>query len=257
MGKITIKHYLNKSLSNKEGKNVRQTIYVQVTVKRQVNRMRSRANKFAGLTEIELQSTQQELDNSLAGGLDMGLGRGLSMENSIIHDIITYLRPFDRDSFTLKAFTLIYEICTEEMLEVMSQAGKNFLRERMSDLWHQPFYILDWDKPYIELIGGLTELGEGNNAFNLTVLQDINIECFNIAIEHYGEFLDASFNYEYLVDDYKGFLAFYWFKGEHTRMYLTYLEKNGHISGSQVPVMKRIFDDMYDSVITTIKELSS
>ncbi|MFB9862419.1 hypothetical protein EFA69_19020 [Rufibacter immobilis] len=256
MGKITVKHYLNKSLSNKENRSDRHYIYVQVTVKRQVNRMRSRANKIAWVTDIELQVSQQDLDNSLTGGDDLGLGKALALEHNIIHDIITFLRPFERNDFTLKAFTPIYEVCTEDMLEFIAQKGRDLLREMMREFYPQPFYIIDWEKPYYELIGGLTELGEQNQLFVASVLENKYIQCFTIAHENIVEFLHLNFDYDDRFKAYRGNLTFYWFRDNHTQEFISFLKKKNVMTMEQLPAMEEIFEAMYHSVITEIEELS-
>lgn len=255
MGKITVKHYLNKSQSKKINEiSPRLPVYVQVTVKRQVNRMRSQAHLLAGMTEFEMLVTQEEFDEAVKRSFS--LGRAIAIEKKLIEDIITFVEPFDRDTFSIKEFALIYQIASGSIYTLLDNAGKDILQQRMDEQWIEAFYMLDLKKPFTEIIDGLVLLGQDNKAFIKDVISDKYLQASLVVIKNLGPFI-----YQNYVDpegflDHTSEIGFYWFKNNVSEKFMNYISKENQITSEQEQTFHELFKYLYESVMPTLKGLS-
>lgn len=255
MGKITVKHYLNKSQSKKLNEtNPRLPVYVQVTVKRQVNRMRSQAHLLTGMTEFEMLVTQKEFDEAIKR--NYSLGRTIALERKLIEDLITFVEPFDKDTFSIKEFALMYQIASESVLELLDKAGKDILLQRMEANWIEVFYMLDLKKPFTEIVDGLVLLGQNNKVFLKDVLSDKYLQATLVALNNLGPF-----TYQNYVDpegflDYTSQIGFYWFKKDLTKKFLNYLLNENRITSEEEQTFHELFKYLHESVMPVLKGLS-
>lgn len=257
MGKITVKHYLNKSTSKKASESEpSQPVYVQVTVKRQVNRMRSQAYRLAGMTEFELMLTEKEFEDALRQQNYL-VGQALTLERKFIEDILNYVEPFDRDTFTLKEFAYMYQVAIESISDAINNTGKNLLKNALTDNnWDNVFYVLDYEKEFQEIINALSELSEGNRSFQNSVLNSEILRVAIIADRHIGDFLSKEFTDSNGYFDYLGPVSFYWFKSNLTEKYLNYLINENLLHTQQKKSMQEFFYYIYDSKLPGIEILS-
>ncbi|GAA4425930.1 hypothetical protein GCM10023188_07460 [Pontibacter saemangeumensis] len=221
MGKITVKHYLNKSVAkaNNTDATISQ-VYVQITVKRQVNRIRSRAHKFVDLKENELQMTQKEFEIALANK-DKGVGKALFLECSYMKDLITFLDPFEREEFSVKDFTKLYEIATSKVYEDIDISGKKQLIGMLGGNWEIINKIINWELPFNLILDGLELIGSKNKDFNEDILCDKILVPYKVAIRHIDEFLiENTGQTKYGLENCNSYML-YWIKNE---MYLSFVQ---------------------------------
>lgn len=258
MGKITVKHYLNKSTKGGTNIEVGHPVYVQVTAKRQVNRMRSQAEKYHGVSWIDLKLKQHEFDNILQGnysGIISGerIKKALALEARIIEDIITFLRPFERDNFSVSNFADIYNVATENIGVTIDKMAKSLLYQPLYDHWFEIHHIINWERSFVEIMDGLKVLESSNSMFRLHILDNEVVGLLQIAIEHLYTFLNTcNVNQEECVHG----LAFYWFRDDVTKGYLNYLIEHGYIQDKQKTTLEICFNDFIEMTISTLKNLS-
>ncbi|WP_347160168.1 hypothetical protein [Pontibacter chitinilyticus] len=229
MGKITVKHYLNKSLAKRgdTDESVSQ-IYVQITVKRQVNKIRSRAHKFLSIKENELQMTQKEFDIALTNK-DKGIGKALFLECSYVKDLIAFLNPFEREEFSVKDFTKIYEIATSKVNEDLDISGKMQLIRILGGNWENVNKMINWDLPFNLILDGLELIGSKNKDFNEDILCDKILVPYKVAIRHIDEFLvENAGQTNYGLDNCNSYML-YWIKNELYVSFVKFLSDKKYI----------------------------
>lgn len=258
MGKITVKHYLHKSTKGGTGIEVGHPVYVQVTVKRQVNRMRSQAEKYHGVSWIELKLKQNEFENILQrnySGIISGerIKNALALEARIIEDIITFLRPFEREDFSISNFADIYNIATEEIAVTIDNKAKSLLYQPLYDHWFEIHHIINWERSFVEIMEGLKALESNNSTFRLHILDNEVVELLQVAIAHLYTFLS---NHYEKHEEYVSDLTFYWFRDDVTRDYLNYLIKHDIIKDNQRNTLEACFDEFAEQTISDLMDFS-
>lgn len=252
MGKITVKHYLNKSQSKKAGgEDTKQQVYVQITVKRQVNRLKSKANKFVGLSDEEFQLTSKEFESEMANRESL-IAKAIAIECRLISDIITFLNPFNRENFTLTSFSTIYELSTMSVYGAIELSGKMILHKSMKDDWREVWNILDKQSSLIATIDGLSLLGSSNRSFRSQILLDEYIILSKVALEYLNEFLELQSNKKVETANLDS-LYYCWYKNNLTAEYVEYLAKKKYISINQLPVMHEIIYLLTNDPLSLIK----
>jgi hypothetical protein len=247
MGKITVKHYLNKSIAriSKTDDSVCQ-IYVQITVKRQVNKIRSRAYKFVELKDSELQVTQKEFELAQANK-DKGVGKAIFLEYNFVKDLISFLKPFEREDFSVKDIASIYEIAISKVYEDLDFAGKKTLVGLLHGDWQKVQNIINWQLPFNDILDGLELIGKKNKAFEEDILWDEYLVSYKIAIRHIKEFLLENIDQtNYGLGNCNSYML-YWIKNSLHKNYLQYLADKKLITPDHTFTMQKVLKSRSNS----------
>lgn len=118
-GKITVKHYLHKNKQEDNNGNT-YSIYVQLTVKRQVTNFKSKIEPFNLIEENEWKIRNYGLFKSC-----------VERDKGLIQYIVTKLKPFDNDEFDIKSVVKIYNF--EEIN--LEHSFDNFLMWEISEFY--------------------------------------------------------------------------------------------------------------------------
>jgi hypothetical protein len=256
MGKITVKHYLNKSTAKKAlSGDARQQVYVQVTVKRQVNRKRSQVDDLFDWNGPEYGLTQKELEDALNDNTSVW-GKALFLERKIIEDVITYLDPVSKEDFTLANFSEVFHLATYTVFKLIEDKGKHHLEVGMRDQWPEVYNIIDRRKPLLELLDGLTLLASNNDTFNQSVLMDKDLCIAKLLIEQFYEYAEALPRDINNHSEYLSHTAFYWFTNNMTNKYINYLLRKRTIKVDQVNSLVEFFEIIGKIILSKIELLS-
>lgn len=130
--KITIKHYINSSLTphiREDNKDLKlYPVYVRISLKGKTTHFRSRefSTDFFPFDEEITETEKYKCEK----------------DTKIINTIITRLKPFERDDFTIKDFSEIYNILTQDILYTVEDLLLNEIESK------NPFFKKSNTRPH-------------------------------------------------------------------------------------------------------------
>ncbi len=208
MGKITVKHYLNKKLGRerKDGK-ITYPIYVQITAQRRTTQIKSllnlyfTENEFNQYLDNELKCvTSDDEINKISLSVDF---ENLQIEKTSIRDILKYCIDYKN-----------IKIGKIKISEVLQFYSKNIITEFSSYIWH----IAKLDVLLLahkETAPIMLHLSTNNNPFS--ILEAIqSVTKFNIFDKLNKEQKTLIFSFNDFVNkiDFEYCLLIYWYNGK-------------------------------------------
>lgn len=212
MGKITVKHYLNKRLQSKEIHNVQKfPLYVQITVERKTTQLKSLTglylsdNEFCNLNDENIGANLKCKDlNSIVKEVNFW---DISKEKELIYKVVTYSVEKKKYKVGSNDLNRIIQFYSQEIIQLFAKyifIGANIIPTLLDVKKVAPIalYITDKSNPF-DVLQALEEV--------------TNIDIFSKLNTQQRELI-YSFN-EIISVDYDRNEVIYWYNGELLEAY--------------------------------------
>ena len=244
MGKITVKHYLDKRLKatapSKDEVFIKTTegycypLYVQVICKRQNTKFRSHIKPSNSVAEFGIHKIDVALDNTS----NLQLRKPIEKEKQSIQAVISLLRPFENDGFHLAGFSTVYEMAIIDLKYLIG----NHCRRRMNKLFMSSKSkdfggIIDWDLGFQTISKGLNKViiskAPGGKGFRERT------EEINTVFEGYNGYAQNKT------------ISFYeWFIDDHQKAFQEFLNRKRKSNFKKVgKVVEKIIEDHFEELL--------
>lgn len=165
MGKITVKHYLDKRLKSQENSKDEifikasdgyyYPLYVQVICKRQNTKFKSYIKPLKKDTDFGVHKMDGVLDNTDHKELRLLIEE----EKRSIQTMVSLLRPFENDGFQLAGFSAVYEKAVIDLKSLIGNHCKQTMNKLLLSSKLKDFgKVIDWDLDYQIIVKGLNKV---------------------------------------------------------------------------------------------------